>query len=330
MSAARDDWIERARSITTAQVLHERNIIKSLKGHGGKLAGPCPVCGGRDRFGVDLRRGLFNCRGCGTGGGDAINLVMFLDTCDFVRAVETLAGPAPYGTSETDDERRAREQRAVERRERLERERIEREAREAEELHQQHRKARWLWSRRQPISGSIAERYLREARGIICPLPPTLAFLPPHKPEHHPAMIAAFAVPDEIEPGLLDEPRSVEALHLTLLKPDGSGKADVEKAKIVVASPGNLPIVLAPPNDLLGLAITEGIEDALTAYQATGLGAWAAGMAGRMPALADTIPSYIECVTIFGHPDKAGRNGAGGLADGLDQRGIEVLLEGLS
>lgn len=33
------------------------------------------------------------------------------------------------------------------------------------------------------------------------------------------------------------------------------------------------PIVLAPLNDLLGLIVTEGIEDALSAHQATGLGA---------------------------------------------------------
>jgi hypothetical protein len=50
-------------------------------------------------------------------------------------------------------------------------------------------------------------------------------------------------------------------VHLTLLAPDGSGKADVEKPKLVVGPPGVLPIVLAPVNDLLGLAITEGIEE---------------------------------------------------------------------
>ncbi|MGL3108898.1 DUF7146 domain-containing protein [Bradyrhizobium sp. BR 1432] len=329
MTGIHDIWIETARAVRTASVLWERGIIKSLKGRSGQLAGPCPNCGGRDRFGVDLRRGLFNCRGCGVGGGDAIALVQFLDGCGFLRAVETLAGPPPDGRTETDDERRAREQQALERRERLERERVEREAREAEELRQQHEKARWLWAQRQPIGGTIAERYLREVRGIICPLPPTLAFLPPRKPEHHPAMIAAFALPDEVEPGLLGEPRGVASVHLTLLKPDGTGKADVDKPKKVVASPGNLPIVLAPPNELLGVAITEGIEDGLTAHQATGLGAWAAGNATFMPKLVETVPNYIEAVTVYAHADKAGRDGALGLAARLDQRSIEVRVEGL-
>ena len=85
----------------------------------------------------------------------------------------------------------------------------------------QHEKAAWLWSQRRPIKGTIAEKYL-QGRGITCPLQSTLAFLPPAKPEHHPAMIAAFSLPDEIEPGLLGAPRNVEAVHLTLLRSDGN------------------------------------------------------------------------------------------------------------
>ena len=54
----------------------------------------------------------------------------------------------------------------------------------------QHEKAAWLWSRRRPITGTPAENYLRAARGYSGPIPRTLAFLPPAKPEHHPAMIA--------------------------------------------------------------------------------------------------------------------------------------------
>jgi Toprim domain len=81
--------------------------------------------------------------------------------------------------------------------------------------------------------------------------------------------------------------------------------------------------------DLLGLAITEGIEDALSAHEATGLGAWAAGAAGFMPVLAAAVPSYIEAVTVYAHEDKAGQAGAHELAEALDHRGIEIRLEGL-
>jgi hypothetical protein len=190
-------------------------------------------------------------------------------------------------------------------------------------------KAGWLWSRRKPIIGSIAERYVREVRKYSGLLPPTLGFLPPLKPEHHPALIAAFAVVDELEPGVLGKPQNVTALHFTLLKPDGSDKAKVESPKFTVGPPLGKPIVLAPANDLLGLAITEGIEDALTAHQATGLGAWAAGSASFMPALAATVPDYIEAVTIFAHSDRTGAENARKLAELLRKRRIEVTVEGL-
>ncbi len=76
--------------------------------------------------------------------------------------------------------------------------------------------------------------------------------------------------------------------------------------------------------------VTEGIEDALTAYQATGLGAWAAGAAGFMPALVRAIPKWIETVTIYAHADNSGREGAFRLATALSQRRVEVFLEGVA
>jgi hypothetical protein len=96
----------------------------------------------------------------------------------------------------------------------------------------QHEKAAWLWSKRRPIAGSIAERYLREARAVTCDLPPTLAFLPPVRPAHKPAMIAAFGFVDEPEPGVLSAPIDVNSVHLTLLKPDGGGKSEDNPNKL--------------------------------------------------------------------------------------------------
>jgi len=63
-------------------------------------------------------------------------------------------------------------------------------------------------------------------------------------------------------------------VHLTFLRPDGNDKAGgVEDAKLTgcKGSTGS-PICLAPPNDLLGFSVTEGIEDALPIHEATGLG----------------------------------------------------------
>jgi hypothetical protein len=55
-------------------------------------------------------------------------------------------------------------------------------------------KAQWLWSQREPITGSIAETYLRSTRGYGGPLPATLGFLPARR-NHPPAPNWARAGP---------------------------------------------------------------------------------------------------------------------------------------
>jgi hypothetical protein len=140
-------------------------------------------------------------------------------------------------------------------------------------------------------------------------------------------MIAAFGLAEETEPGGLFIPDdAVLGVHLTLLRPDGSGKANADPDKITVGPSMGAPIMLAPPNDLLGLAIREGIEDALSVHQATGRGAWAAGSASRMPALADAIPSFVNCVTIFADDDDTGRRGAHSLARRVIANGLHAEL----
>lgn len=84
------EFIERARDVPVTDVL-ERHSVR-LRRTGAERIGPCPRCGGDDRFGVHPDKGLFNCRGCGAKGGGAIDLEMFLSNCDFAGAIETLAG----------------------------------------------------------------------------------------------------------------------------------------------------------------------------------------------------------------------------------------------
>src|SRR5262249_34712135 len=59
-----------------------------LRRSGQELIGPCPACGGTDRFSINTRNQVSNCRGFG--GGDVIALVQHLDGCDFKAAVRTL------------------------------------------------------------------------------------------------------------------------------------------------------------------------------------------------------------------------------------------------
>jgi hypothetical protein len=189
----------------------------------------------------------------------------------------------------------------------------------------EHERALWLWRQRQPVAGTIAETYLRSARGYGGPIPATLGFLPA-RGDHEPALIAAFGLAVEPKPGVLAiDDDAVKGVHLVKLRPDGSGKAAVEPNKITVGRGAvGSPIVLAAMNDLLGLAVTDGIEDALSIHEATGLGAWAAGGASRMPALAAAVPDACDCVTIIGDDDPkgAGRRFALALAEGLRARGF--------
>lgn len=109
-------WVEEARAVSVADVLERRGI--SLRRAGAELVGPCPVCGGTDRFGVNLRRNIWCCRKAGRG-GDAIALVEYLDGANFVGACETLTGvPAPRGEgqrlSAEEMAARAQERRAAE------------------------------------------------------------------------------------------------------------------------------------------------------------------------------------------------------------------------
>lgn len=61
-----------------------------------ELAGPCPKCGGNDRFHCTVD--WFMCRQCHEKRGDAIEFVMWLNGCDFKEAVATLTN-APMPTT---------------------------------------------------------------------------------------------------------------------------------------------------------------------------------------------------------------------------------------
>ena len=119
---------------------------------------------------------------------------------------------------------------------------------------------------------------------------------------------------------------TIRGIHLTKLKPDGNGKADVPRSEVRRSIAGHgWPIELAPVDDGGGLAIGEGIETMLSVAQVTGLGAWAAGAASWLPALADRVPPYVEAVTVYAEDD-AGRRHAERLAERLDARGFEVSI----
>jgi putative DNA primase/helicase len=89
MSLHSEAWIAGARSVHIEDELARRGI--KLRGNKVERCGPCPKCGGDDRFSINTAKQVFNCRGCKVG-GDVIDLVRFLDGVEFTEACTKLAG----------------------------------------------------------------------------------------------------------------------------------------------------------------------------------------------------------------------------------------------
>jgi hypothetical protein len=85
-------WIDRARRVPIEDEIKSRGI--KLNGNGSERDGPCPKCGGEDRFSINTKKNVFYCRGCQVG-GDVIALVQHLDGSDFLAACTRLANEPP-------------------------------------------------------------------------------------------------------------------------------------------------------------------------------------------------------------------------------------------
>lgn len=151
-----DDWIERARAVDI--VATAQGLGAALKRQGQEWIGPCPRCGGTDRFSVSMRKRIFNCGHQGGAGGDVIEMVRHIQEVDFYPAVELLAGPKPHGTNGVDHE--ALEARSRERRDMARDEKLDRAKEEAIEREKRHEVSAGLWADTLPIRGSAAEAYL--------------------------------------------------------------------------------------------------------------------------------------------------------------------------
>jgi hypothetical protein len=256
------DILLRARNTPIESEIARRQI--KLRGTVDRC-GPCPVCGGTDRFSINIRKQVWNCRGCAEG-GDVIKLVMHIDGVDFREACRILAG---------DDIRPiAQHQEPAKRK--------------ADPSDDKSELARFLWSRSLPAAGSLVETYLRSR---LCWLAsPSVRFLP-GRGDHPPAMISRFGE------GL------VTGIHLTRLKADGSGKATFDdpdiNAKIIIGPCAGQPIIVHDNPERGELIISEGIEDAATLALATGWNVWAAGTLNRIPSVIKRAGSFDRLYVAF-------------------------------
>ena len=90
-----EDELHQARA-TDLRATAERLGSKLKKIATSELAGNCPHCGGIDRFSINIKKNIWHCRGCGTG-GDVIKLEMHVNGRSFPEAVEALIGKTSDG-----------------------------------------------------------------------------------------------------------------------------------------------------------------------------------------------------------------------------------------
>lgn len=83
-----DEQIARAKSVDVADLASGYSELR--KHSTNELCGPCPLCGGHDRF--VAHPDWFLCRQCHAKKGDAIELVQWVDSCGFREAVSRLTG----------------------------------------------------------------------------------------------------------------------------------------------------------------------------------------------------------------------------------------------
>lgn len=87
------DQIERARAVPIETEIARRGI-KLRRQSRVEHEGPCPRCGGTDRFSINTAKNCWHCRGCKPDhiAGDTIGLVRWFDGVSFQQAVELLIG----------------------------------------------------------------------------------------------------------------------------------------------------------------------------------------------------------------------------------------------
>ncbi|MEY9328262.1 DUF7146 domain-containing protein [Sinorhizobium fredii] len=264
--------------------------------------GPCPICGGKDRFRFDDKggSGSFYCNQCGPGYG--IHLLQRTLNVEYAVACRMMEGviggiPADAAPAVATKQDSARVSGTV--------------------------KAREVWERASAVSqGSRVGVYLK-SRGIDSPVPKVirsvdrLLYLDEDGEFRGllPAMVALIQ----------DAERRPTGIHRTFLMGDGSDKAPVPvPRKILGTLPAGSAVRLGEFSTVLGIA--EGIETALAASWLFNVPVWASLTAGNLENWVP--PDGVTDVHVFGDSDRnfAGQKAAYSLASRLTLRRFNVQV----
>jgi hypothetical protein len=254
--------IERARQIDLLDLARQYTTLTKIAAN--EYAGPCPSCGGYDRFRLNSVKKAFLCRKCDGKGKGAIDFVILATGCDFRAALEKLDAPsfaAPIkpakGERTSPDEEHARNLRS----------------------------AACIIAGLQPIAGTLGEQYLRSVRKIDCNAirdvlgevdsigwHPSLFFREPGHPLDGKRLGAIVTV--------LTDPLTAKptgAISRTFLSQDG-----VKVCKARMLGGGGICRLSADEDVLSGLHVCEGVEGALTGMAHGFRPMWAAGSTAQL------------------------------------------------
>ncbi len=279
-------------------------------------ARPCPVCGGRDRFVFDDKRGRGNyfCRGCGA--GDGFSLISKYLQCGYpeaLRTVERFCGLTPPARgSAAIDEEDAREQTPAER-VRGEMLRIWSEAHPVREGD-----AVWTYLKNRGLDPGRAHPEIRTHEGLV------------YAPGADEPGLGVRTLPAMLS-RVTDAHGVVVNLHRTYLEPGGVKARVAHPRKLMPGLPCEGAVRLGGIAAGGAIGIAEGVETALAAGEMFGLPVWATIGCGNMAELSE-LPEGVRAVTVFADNDAkfAGQAAAYAFAHRWACRGmkVEVVLPG--
>lgn len=258
--------------------------------------GPCPLCGGTDRFRWDNQdgRGTYICNQCGAGDGMALACAFTgKPFAEVASQIDSILGNVKPDTPSQYVNRQYDHQGAL----------------------------RALYRQSKPVQpGDLVDRYLASRNLDEITYPKALHYVENLRDGEggiHPCMLAMV--------GRYGEPK-FDTIHRTFLKRDGSGKAEIASPRKLM--PGPVPdgacVMLSDWTESGPLGIAEGIETAMAASAIFDMPVWAAISSSMMKKWMP--PPGCEEIVIFGDNDKkyGGQAAAYHLAERLTAKNLRV------
>lgn len=264
--------------------------------------GPCPACGGKDRYRFDNKdgRGTYFCSGCGFGDGftllEKVHGWHFKESANFIReffgGTTTTLTVVPPKAPVDDKEEKAKIRRTL----------------------------IWTWKGAKAVTpGDPVWKYLVQTRKLpLTKVPSGIRFHPGLKYfDEDMKEVGTFPVMLTV---VRDAAGKAVGLHRTYLTSDGQ-KAPVNEPKKLMKTCGLHGGAIRLSRVGRKLAVAEGIETAFAVMAISKLPCWATVSATLMPNV--VIPPEVEEVTIFADndiPDKKGRRAGQDAAKALAER----------